>query len=225
MGRTSNLATFTHPAHVTLRSGEGVNRPTVRSILDYLADITGPFEPEKPNTRPPSHSPESFSPPFDVRETKSFYFLEGEFPGLSGQRAISIEKLSPRGILVEARSFMVDLDAEWDLQLKGHETAGEASVGDLEAQTNQDHNASIGNGEAQASACSNTVWNDPAHRELIKDLRLERSPGHLQRSFTFPEAIDFESIKARLKDGLLRIRLPKAEAYHHRQLAKIDVDF
>lgn len=40
--------------------------------------------------------------------------------------------------------------------------------------------------------------------------RMERSYGPFSRSFTFAEPVDAERVTAQLKDGLLRLELPKA---------------
>ena len=42
--------------------------------------------------------------------------------------------------------------------------------------------------------------------------RMERSYGPFSRSFTFAEPVDAERVTAQLKDGLLRLELPKARA-------------
>jgi len=40
----------------------------------------------------------------------------------------------------------------------------------------------------------------------------ERYVGPFQRSFTFPDEVDADGMRASLKDGLLRIVVPKKEA-------------
>ncbi|WP_022728396.1 Hsp20/alpha crystallin family protein [Fodinicurvata sediminis] len=42
-------------------------------------------------------------------------------------------------------------------------------------------------------------------------LRVERSQGWFERSFTLPPEVDAEKIKADLKDGVLHLSLPKSE--------------
>jgi HSP20 family protein len=41
--------------------------------------------------------------------------------------------------------------------------------------------------------------------------RVERSYGSFVRSFTLPELVDEEKVKAEFKDGILNLRLPKSE--------------
>ncbi|MEE8574568.1 MAG: Hsp20/alpha crystallin family protein, partial [Thermodesulfobacteriota bacterium] len=42
-------------------------------------------------------------------------------------------------------------------------------------------------------------------------LRMERCYGSFQRAFTLPSAVNEKSIKAKFKDGILRITLPKTK--------------
>jgi HSP20 family protein len=53
--------------------------------------------------------------------------------------------------------------------------------------------------------------------------RVERSYGHFVRSFTLPNNVDREAIKAHFNDGLLQIDLPKREEAKPRQI-KISAD-
>jgi HSP20 family protein len=48
--------------------------------------------------------------------------------------------------------------------------------------------------------------------------RVERSYGSFSRSFTLPTVVDTEKIKAEVKDGVLRVTLPKKEEAKPRQI-------
>ena len=52
--------------------------------------------------------------------------------------------------------------------------------------------------------------------------RIERSYGSFLRSFTLPQTVDRENIKASYKDGVLKLSLPKKEEVKPKQI-KIDV--
>jgi HSP20 family protein len=52
--------------------------------------------------------------------------------------------------------------------------------------------------------------------------RIERSYGSFHRSFTMPNTVDRENIKATYKDGVLKVILPKKEEAKPKQI-KIDV--
>jgi HSP20 family protein len=65
-------------------------------------------------------------------------------------------------------------------------------------------------------------------RKMEKDIReenyhrIERSYGSFSRSFTLPQTVDREKIKASYKDGVLKVVLPKKEEVKPKQI-KIDV--
>ncbi|KIW92695.1 uncharacterized protein Z519_06542 [Cladophialophora bantiana CBS 173.52] len=50
----------------------------------------------------------------------------------------------------------------------------------------------------------------------------ERHVGRFLRSFTFPQTVDLDHMKARLKDGVLRIALPKTSVRERRSSFKIE---
>lgn len=49
--------------------------------------------------------------------------------------------------------------------------------------------------------------------------RVERAYGSFSRSFTLPNAVDTEKIKAEYKDGVLRVTLPQREEAKPKQIA------
>jgi HSP20 family protein len=51
------------------------------------------------------------------------------------------------------------------------------------------------------------------HKEE-NDIRIERFYGSFARSFALPESADTGKIQAEIKDGVLRVRIPKREAKH-----------
>lgn len=57
-------------------------------------------------------------------------------------------------------------------------------------------------------------------REIDKERyhRLERSYGTFQRSFTLPNIVEQEKVKAKFKDGVLEIRIPKEERVKPKQI-------
>lgn len=144
-----------------------------------------------------------FSPCFDVRESDTAFFLEGEFPGVVRKEDITIEKLGTRTLLVEANVTRFNVEAEW----------GQSAVVPLK--TAQDEKL------AQQQS-RGTSYEEPTgepgeertNRQKGKEDGLhvklgERHAGYLQRSFTFPCAVDIDALKARLRSGLLVLMVPK----------------
>ncbi|KAF1839282.1 HSP20-like chaperone, partial [Decorospora gaudefroyi] len=65
-------------------------------------------------TRRSSHHHEpAFSPDFDLRETPEAYFLEGEFPGISGRNALKLQWIDGCTLRVQGTIRKTDLKEEW----------------------------------------------------------------------------------------------------------------
>jgi HSP20 family protein len=60
-------------------------------------------------------------------------------------------------------------------------------------------------------------WSNEVKRESYH--RIERSYGSFTRSFTLPNVVDTEKIKADFKDGMLKLVLPKKEEARPRQIS------
>ena len=60
-------------------------------------------------------------------------------------------------------------------------------------------------------------WSDDVQRESYH--RVERAYGSFTRSFTLPNVVDTEKIKADFKDGMLKLVLPKREEAKPKQIS------
>jgi HSP20 family molecular chaperone IbpA len=171
--------------------------PGLRSLVHKLED---PYYSDKTLITHTKHH-DVFSPNFDVREDAEAFFLEGEFPGVSRKEDILIEKLGPRTLLVETRTVKFALDDEWDKHLSqaGHEANGH------------------GNGRLEGVE-------DAKEGDIFRTRLSERHVGHLQRSFTFPSAVDIGGTKARLRHGLLVMRVPKVEDVGKKDFNSISIE-
>ena len=56
-------------------------------------------------------------PAFDVHETQTHYFLDGDFPGTRNKDDIKIEWTGQRTLVIEAKVSKVDLEKEWGITL------------------------------------------------------------------------------------------------------------
>lgn len=59
----------------------------------------------------------------------------------------------------------------------------------------------------------------PADAEGLELASAEYSVGTFERTFTLSELVDAQQIQASVKDGVLRLRLPKAEAAKPKKIA------
>jgi HSP20 family molecular chaperone IbpA len=187
------------PEHVTLAQPHY----TLRSIVNTLED---PYF-----SRHHPKSPNSFSPRFDVCESDTAFFLEGEFPGIERKEDIVIEKLGPRTLLVQAVNHRFNVGQEWNLP-------GSVGIVNDSAETQKQGGPVapkpvISGGRERNGEVELKHAPDEGKIERDEDglqVRLaERRIGDLQRSFTFPSAVEIEALKARLRHGLLVMMVPK----------------
>lgn len=135
-------------------------------------------------------------PTFDVRETATSYYLEGEFPGISGPDAIKLEWINENILRVTAHIEKIDLKAEWPTN-DSPGTPPDQPTGDEQ-------------GKPEPSISSENKLAPKA--EEPKEWLNERTSGVFVRTFDFPSAVDTDGILVKLYQGLLRINLPKKAA-------------
>ncbi len=128
-------------------------------------------------------------PVVDVHEDENGYSIDIELPGM---------KRDDVTINYQDGTLAVSGERRYE-----HEVGAPASDGDgARAKEN-------GNGDD-----SGTVRKRP-----VTVHRVERSYGKFYRSFTFPSAIDEKGIKATFHDGVLNVRVPKAEEVKPRKIS------
>jgi len=147
----------------------------------------------------------SFTPRFDVRETKEAYELHGELPG------------------IEQSNVNIEWTEDNTLTIAGHtEHSYESSEGPrvTEAEDGSHyHKPTVeeeGEGATKADAHGKALTKANENKEVTATDEnrprfwvSERSYGSFHRSFQFPAAVDHESVKASLKNGILEIVVPK----------------
>lgn len=137
----------------------------------------------------------SFSPKFDVRESESGYELIGELAGIR-QDDIDIE--------------FVDVNT---LVIKGHtlRDSGHVKSSDVE----KAHKATVEDDEEEQQQIAKKthggdVTETKRHEEVhYKYWVRERPVGEFQRTFSFPGKVDRDGVKASLKEGVLKVFVPK----------------
>lgn len=149
-----------------------------------------------------SQSLRSFSPKFDVKELKDAYELHGEFPGVE-QKNINIEWTDANTLTISGR----------------HETVKE------EGARPQIEDARNKQPTVEDETSSSTQVAKKGGQEVSKRSETEpkywvseRSVGEFHRSFSFPNRVDQEAVKASLKNGVLSIVVPKAKAPQPRKI-------
>lgn len=240
MGPAQHIGTILHPAHVNLGLYDSDHWPSLHSLLEYVSDISKTSEKNIQASLPHAQHVGGIScPRFDVREAADAFFVEGEFPGIGDRNRISVERLGQRGLLIEAHSSKLNVEEEWNFSSRQRQTnsfTAPVPLGkDLDEKSRTDTASPQPaldpqgvNDVPTGGVPSNSVWRESQRNKetktQLKDLISERETGCLQRSFTFPVPVDCSGLQARLKDGLLKIRVPKAMVAHQRERLAISVE-
>ena len=143
----------------------------------------------------------SFTPRFDVRETKDSFLLDGELPGVR-QENIEIEFSDPHTLVVKGR--VGETDESTSNSNYHHPTVEEEGAGDKSSETNESSSTAVQKSQAQAPAKSQ----EPDYKVWFS----ERRTGSFHRTFTFPVRANQDGVRASLKDGILSIVVPKESA-------------
>lgn len=145
----------------------------------------------------------SFTPSFDIRETKDSYVLDGELPGVTDKSALDLTFVDENTLVIKGR---VERNNETG---KPSTTTEEAAT---ETTATKYHAPTVEEEGGESSAVTKTSGTstevekqDNGEKYWIR----ERYVGEFQRAFNFPQSVDHDAVKASLKDGILSIVVPK----------------
>jgi len=148
----------------------------------------------------------SFMPRFDVTETREAYELHGELPGIE-QSNINIEWTEDNTLTVRGHT---------EHSYESSEESRVTDAGDGPHHHNpavEDETEGVTKADARDKALTTVDEKKEAATQANKSRPRfwvsERSYGSFHRSFQFPAAIDHDSIKASLKNGILEIVVSK----------------
>ncbi|KAH9860664.1 hypothetical protein J1614_011996 [Plenodomus biglobosus] len=153
-------------------------------------------------------SARSFTPKFDVKETKDAYELHGELPGIE-QKDINIEWTDNNTITISGRHEHVREEGQRPQGfIEGAADGNEQKklqpkVEDDPADTSKNNKVATQNQKSDVAK-----HNENQTRYWVS----ERSVGEFHRSFAFPARVDQDAVKASLKNGILSIVVPKSAA-------------
>lgn len=156
----------------------------------------------------------SFTPKFDVKETKDGYELHGELPGVE-QKDINIEWTDNNTLTVSGRHEHVREEGE----------RPQGFIENGQEQKKLEHQPTVED-EQPADTGAAQVAKQSSHQDVFKseeDFKpkywvSERSVGEFHRSFAFPSRVDQDAVKASLKNGILSVVIPKAQAPQSRKI-------
>merc|ERR1712137_1305176 len=218
---------FAHEFAPALRS-ESTN--LFRLLDDYAGLIAG-----RSNACGPSftQSVRTFQPRFDMKENKDSYELHGELPG-TAQKDINIDFTDASTLSIRGRTETVREEGRRPTALlesqAGQPQKKLADAADAETEStssSKSRKATVEDENEDSATVSSTTAAEtpapseaPASQEVSKNQQAdkssywisERSVGSFARSFSFPQRVDQDAVKASLKDGILSVIVPKAQA-------------
>jgi HSP20 family molecular chaperone IbpA len=160
------------------------------------------------------HAPRTYTPKFDVTEVAEAYELFGEVPGLE-QQDLSIEFTDAQTLVVKGkteRGVSATPAAAESTQTESTETSSEKS-----------HNPTVEDEYDEADtplatpASTATATETPAAEQKQPEAPkpkywvAERRVGSFERSFSFSQRIEQDSVQASLKNGVLHVVVPKSQ--------------
>ena len=137
----------------------------------------------------------NFSPKFDVKETNESYTLEGELPGID-QKDVTVEFSDEQTLTIKARTE--------HHREEGQRPTEATEVKEGEGASSEQPAASESK-EVATTGSTEVTKHEPHHTYWVS----ERSVGEFARSFSFPNRVDQENVKASLKNGILSVVVPK----------------
>jgi HSP20 family molecular chaperone IbpA len=198
--------------------------PMFRLLDDYSNHVAG-----RGSSFPSSHL-RAFQPRFDVKENKDNYELHGELPGID-QKDVSIEfydnTLTIKGRTERTHEEGTHPAAAVEGQTEQPKITEGESDGYHKATVEDETTMSGANPDAstvEVTPAESTTEETPVASEAKQEVAQqpksnaskywvsERSVGEFSRTFSFPNRVDEEHVKASLKNGILSVVVPKLAA-------------
>lgn len=158
----------------------------------------------------------AFTPKFDVKEVEHAYELHGEFPGVD-QKNINIEWTDQNTLAVSGRHETVREEGERPDVIEagnGTKSIEGAQKKDKQPRVEEEEGSETQVATTQQQGQEVQKSEEPKSRYWVS----ERSVGEFHRSFSFPQRVDQDAVKASLKNGILSIVVPKAKAPEPRKI-------
>jgi len=188
--------------------------------LFRLLDEYGDYQ---SSSRPHHHRnavTKTFAPKFDVKELPDSYELHGELPGIE-QKDIDIEFTDSATLTVRGkseRSYSAGTPPPGLVEGPVAHGAIEAGQTDTNGR-HKEHQPSVEDEPETSKNQVTTAQEKTTPREPeAKFWVSERSVGEFSRSFSFPERVDQDAVRASMKNGILSVIVPKARKQEKRKI-------
>ena len=182
------------------------------SFFQLLSELD---QPQQKQCAPRQQRPRTFTPRFDVTEIDNAYELYGELPGIE-QKDITIEFSDAQTLVIKGKT-----ERQSD---KVEASQAEATPTVEDNTSEKSHNPTVEDEYDEADtplatpATTATVTAEekqgqPAETQAPKPKYwiAERRVGSFSRSFSFSQRIEHEAVQASLKNGILKVVVPKSQ--------------
>jgi len=185
-------------------------------LFSILSALSEDSVPQKTCVRRQAPTP-TFTPHFDVAETATSYELYGELPGLA-ESDLAIEFSDAQTIVVKGKTERFATTPKTitpETHDDSQSDAGSESDRSLNATVEDDYDAA----DAPLATPASSVTPQASEAEKLPEKKVEekkkywvaeRKVGSFARSFSFSQRIDIDGVNASLKNGLLRVVVPKS---------------
>lgn len=189
---------------------------TLYQVLASLNDEAAPKTCQPRQVRRPTPT---FTPKFDVAEVEGAYELYGELPGIE-QKDIAIEFTDAQTIVIKGkseRSAPTPAPAaepqHEEVKEKEVDTASEKSLSATVEDEYDEADAPITTPATTTSSPATVTAAPVAETQTPKPKFWvsERRFGEFARSFSFAQRIEHDGVQASLKNGILRVVVPKSQ--------------
>lgn len=206
-----------HPASLQNQSSTGFT-PLFRLLEDF--DNYSRTSPSEQNGHL-RQSLKTFTPKFDVKEEEGLYELHGELPGIE-QKDVEIEFTDAQTISVRGKTER-EYTTTTAPELEGAQRSGaiEEAPKDKDKDSTASHQPTVADeNEDGANKSVEKADQQPQQKKpSAKYWASERTFGSFARTFTFPERIDQDAVRASMKNGVLTVVVPKAPKYQSKRIA------
>lgn len=141
-----------------------------------------------------------FHPRFDLKETKDYYQLDGELPGIK-EKDITIEFTDEQTLVISGHSQSHHEEGTRPKEIEGSKD----QAGDKDSHRARVEDEDAEGESSQVVKSSSEQKKEHQHTYWIS----ERREGKFTRSFSFPHRVNQDDVEANLKDGILTIKVKK----------------
>jgi HSP20 family protein len=171
-------------------------------------------QPQQKQCAPRQRRQETFTPRFDVTEVDNAYELYGELPGID-QSDVTIEFSDAQTLVIKGKTERPSnkVDAAPAETTTHSETSSEKSHNPTVEDEYDEADTPLATPATSATVTAEEKQEQPAESQAPKPKYwvAERRVGSFARSFSFSQRIEHEAVEASLKNGILRVVVPKSQ--------------